>query len=307
MAAGSVFAAGQVAAPSQAGAVRLPQLDGVLTGQQEGPQGVSAKGAYLLDSDADRPLWGKAGHTRLEMASTTKIMTAVVVVTSREADLNRQITVKQAHRDYVARHGASTADLRVGDRLTARQLLYGLMLPSGCDAAYALADAYGQGSTIAERTASFIAMMNQKAAQLGMTGTRFDSFDGIPKNGENYSTPADMATLASYALGSTNIQNVVRATQTQQRATNGRTYTWYNTNQLLGAYDGVVGVKTGTGSRAGPCLVFAATRNGRTVVGVVLNSSDRYPDATRMLDWAFERQTPSVISLRGLPLGAPRD
>ncbi|MGW7519165.1 D-alanyl-D-alanine carboxypeptidase family protein [Streptomyces sp. NPDC054796] len=292
MTAGAVLAAGPLAAPAHAAS---------------GPSGIKAKGAFLLDSGANKKLWSKGADTKRQMASTTKIMTAAVVVSTKNANLDRKITVKKAYRDYVAKWGASTADLRTGDKLTARQLLYGLLLPSGCDAAYALADAYGTGSTTAARTKSFISKMNKKAADLGMKNTKFDSFDGISKGGKNYSTPRDMAKLGRYALGSSNIRKVAKSTKGVEKATNGRTYTWYNTNKLLGSYKGVIGIKTGTGTSAGPCLVFAATRDSRTVVGVILNSADRYPDATKMLDWAFKKKTASKVTLRQLPAGAQRD
>jgi len=290
--AGAVLAAGPLVAPAQAAS---------------GPSGISAKGAFLLDSGPNKTLWSKAADTKREMASTTKIMAAAVVVTTKGVDLNRKITVKQAYRDYVARNGASTADLKTGDKLTVRQLLYGMMLPSGCDAAYALADAFGSGSTTSARTKSFISKMNKKAADLGMKNTKFDSFDGISTTGKNYSTPRDMAKLARHALANSALREVVKAPKTVQKATNGRTYTWYNTNKLLGSYKGVVGIKTGTGTKAGPCLVFAATRDKRTVVGVILNSANRYPDATKMLDWAFKQKTPTRVTLRQLPPGAQQD
>ncbi|WP_374490677.1 D-alanyl-D-alanine carboxypeptidase family protein [Streptomyces sp. ICN903] len=288
----AVLLAGPTAVPAQAAG---------------GPSGIAAKGAFLLDSGPDKTLWGKGADTRREMASTTKIMAAAVVVTTKGVDLNRKVTVKKAYRDYVTRYGASTADLKTGDKLTVRQLLYGMMLPSGCDAAYALADTFGSGSTTAARTKSFISKMNKKAAGLGMKNTKFDSFDGISKGGKNYSTPRDMAKLARHAMGNSTFRAVVKAAKTVQKATNGRTYTWYNTNKLLGSYKGVIGIKTGTGSKAGPCLVFAATRDERTVVGVILNSSDRYRDATRMLDWSFKRKTATKVTLRTLPAGAQRD
>ncbi|MCK1797465.1 serine hydrolase [Streptomyces sp. XM4193] len=310
--AGSVVASGALPAyaqgPAQAQEATPLRANGLeRAAQQSGPSGVTASGAFLLDGTANRALWGKGAGAKREMASTTKIMTAVVVVTTKGVDLGRRITIRKEHRDYVAKWGASTADLRTGDKLTARQLLYGLMLPSGCDAAYALADTFGKGSSRGARTKSFIAQMNRKATELGMRDTKFDSFDGISKSGNNYSTPQDLAKLTRYALGSKNLRKVTGATRTSQKATNGRTYTWYNTNQLLGAYDGVVGVKTGTGSKAGPCLVFAATRGQRTVVGVVLNGKDRYRDATRMLDWAFKQKTASPLELRLLPRGVQRD
>ncbi|MFH8589116.1 MULTISPECIES: D-alanyl-D-alanine carboxypeptidase family protein [Streptomyces] len=272
-----------------------------------GPSGVKALGAYLLDSGANRQLWGKAADTKREMASTTKVMTAVVVLDTRGVDLNKRVTVKKSYRDYVARNGASTADLRAGDQLTVRQLLYALMLPSGCDAAYALADTFGSGNTEAKRTKSFIDKMNARAKALGLRNTKYDSFDGISTHGGNYTTPRDLAQLARHALGNGSFATVVKATGTKQKAANvNRTYTWYNTNKLLGSYQGAIGVKTGTGTKAGACLVFAAKRGNRIVVGTILNdNTNRYPDATKMLDYAFHTHT--EVKLRKLPEGVQND
>ncbi|MEU8545934.1 serine hydrolase [Streptomyces roseoverticillatus] len=268
---------------------------------------VSAKGAFLLDSGKNSGLWGKDADTRRQMASTTKVMTAVTVLDTKGVDLDKKVTIKQSYRDYVARQGASTADLRTGDKLTVRQLLYGLMLPSGCDAAYALADTFGSGGTEAARTASFIGKMNKKAADLGLKNTKYDSFDGISRAGNNFTTPRDSAQLARHALGNSTFRTVVKAPATRQKAANvNRTYYWDNTNKLLGSYKGAIGIKTGTGTAAGACLVFAAERNGRTVVGVILNDgADRYPDAVKMLDWAYRTKT--SVKLRQLPESAQKD
>ncbi|MGK5728830.1 D-alanyl-D-alanine carboxypeptidase family protein [Streptomyces sp. URMC 124] len=268
---------------------------------------VSAKGAFLLDGNRNRQLWGKDADTKRQMASTTKVMTAVTVLDTKGADLDKKVTIKQSYRDYVARNGASTADLRTGDKMTVRQLLYGLMLPSGCDAAYALADTFGSGSTEAARTKSFIAKMNKKAADLGMKNTKYDSFDGISRAGNNYTTPRDSAQLARHALGNGTFKTVVSTTATRQKASNvNRTYYWDNTNKLLGSYKGAIGIKTGTGTAAGACLVFAAERGGRTVVGVILNDgANRYPDAVKMLDWAYRTKT--SVKLRQLPESAQQD
>lgn len=276
---------------------------------------VSAPGALLFDDTAGRTLWAKGADTERPMASTTKAMTAIVVLGTAHLDLDREVTVKQAYRDYVSRNGASTADLRTGDRLTVRQLLYAMMLPSGCDAAMALADAFGSGTTITARTQSFISTMNARARSLGMTRTHYDSFDGISQYGSNYTTPRDMAELGHVLLRYATARTVVRTRKSVQRATaaNGgtRTYTWYNTNELLGAYSGAIGIKTGTGTYAGPCLLFAATRGGRTVIGVLLHSSSsdqRYTDAKRMLDYAFGVSGGSTaLTPRRLPAGAQRD
>lgn len=271
-----------------------------------GPGEIGAKGAYL-DGGPDGKPWGKAVDTKRPTASTTKIMTAVVVLDDHAGELDRQITVKQSYRDWVTRKQASTADLRTGDRLTVRQLLYALMLPSGCDAAYALADTFGNGGTEAARTDSFVAKMNNKARELGLRNTHYDSFDGISSQGGNYSTPRDLAKLGRYALSNSTLATVMKATSTQQKATNvNRLYTWYNTNKLLGSYQGVIGLKTGSTQAAGPCLVFAAQRGSRKVVGVILNDpAGRYPDAAKMLDYAFRTRT--AMKLRRLPSGAHED
>ncbi|MFI9306495.1 D-alanyl-D-alanine carboxypeptidase family protein [Streptomyces triculaminicus] len=272
----------------------------------EGPTGIGAKGAYL-DRGPDGKPWGKAADTRRQMASTTKIMTAVVVADDYAGALHQQVAIKQSYRDWVQRNQASTADLRTGDELTVRQLLYAMMLPSGCDAAYALADTFGDGATEQARTASFVEKMNKKARALGMRDTHYDSFDGISSRGTNYSTPRDLAKLARHALGDDTLTTVMKSMNTQQKAANvNRLYTWYNTNKLLGSYDGVVGLKTGSTRAAGPCLVFAARRAGRTVVGVVLDDrTGRYPDAARMLDYAYSSRT--ALKLRELPMGAHED
>ncbi|NJP99334.1 D-alanyl-D-alanine carboxypeptidase family protein [Streptomyces zingiberis] len=272
---------------------------------------VSAKGAFLMDSGTGATTMSKTADTKRQMASTTKIATVRVVLGTSGLDLDRKVTIQQEYRDYVAREGASTADLRTGDQVTVRQLLYATMLPSGCDAAYALADTFGTGSTRAARVKSFIGKMNKLATDLGMTNTKFDSFDGISTAGDHYSTPRDLAKLARSSMQYSTFRTVVKAKETVAKATasngNTRTYTWYNTNQLLGSYNGAVGIKTGTGTAAGPCLVFAATRGDKTLVGVVLNGTDRYNDAAKMLDYGFGSSTADTMKLRKLPAEAQRD
>lgn len=257
---------------------------------------IVAKTGYVMNNANGSSLFSKGSTTKMSTGSTTKIMTAKVVLTQSNLNLDSKVTIQKAYSDYIVANTASSAHLIVGDKVTVRQLLYGLMLPSGCDAAYALADKYGTGSTRAARVKSFIGKMNSKAAQLGLTSTHFDSFDGIG-NGANYSTAKDLTKLASSAMKSSTFRTVVKTksytaktiTKTGSTRTMGA---WTNTNTLLSSYSGTIGVKTGSGPEAKYCLVFAATRNGKTVIGTVLASTSvtqRETDAKKLLNYGFAR------------------
>ncbi|MER6917232.1 serine hydrolase [Streptomyces sp. NPDC000594] len=271
---------------------------------------IKAKAGYLMDLKSGKSLFSKGDSTRREMASTTKIATAITVLKTKGLDLNRKVTVKQTYLDHVFLEGGSSAKLRVHDKVTVRQLLYGLMLPSGCDAAYALADTFGKGATTAARTKSFIGMMNKTATGLKLKNTKFDSFDGI-SHGKltNYTTPSDFAKLTQHSLTNKTFREVVKTKTYKTTATTGKggpsKYVWDNTNQLLDGkgykYQGAIGIKTGTGSAAGKCLVFAATQGSKTYVGVVLNSTDRYGDARKLLDHGFGKKTAKTMQMRSLP------
>lgn len=160
------------------------------------PPTVSAPYAYLFDLTHYKGLLAKAATTQTEIASTTKIMTALVVIESGK--LNQPITIKQAYIDYVKKNDAGNAALQVNDRLTVKQLLYALMLPSGCDAAYALADQLGNG------VPNFVAKMNREAAKLHLSQTYYVNADGLhypDRQGKyGYSTASDLARLTRYAL-----------------------------------------------------------------------------------------------------------
>ncbi|MBD0841146.1 D-alanyl-D-alanine carboxypeptidase family protein [Streptomyces sp. TRM68416] len=292
---GALLAGGALTAPAHAAAAPT----------------VGAKGAFMLDGTTGAKLFAKSADTKRPMASTTKIMTARVVLSIPDVNLDAKVTIKQAYRDYVTKVGASTADLKTGDKVSVRQLLHAMMLPSGCDAAMALADKFGTGTTVAARTKNFVAKMNKKAAALGLTNTHFDSFDGNSTQNTNYTTPRDLAKLTQSAMKYSVFRGVVKKPKTVQSAptsTGGtRTYTWYNTNQLLGSYTGATGVKTGTNTPSGPCLVFSATRDGKTVIGVLLNDPNRFTDAAKLMDYAFGTTTATTMRLRTLPAGAQQD
>lgn len=278
---GAVLTAGALAAPAQAATLATPAI--------------VAKGGFVMNNGTGSTLYTKAADTRRSTGSTTKIMTARVVLAQPNLNLDSKVTIQKAYSDYIVSKTASSARLIVGDKVTVRQLLYGLMLPSGCDAAYALADTFGTGSTRSARVKSFIGKMNSTAGSLGLKNTHFDSFDGIG-NGSNYSTPRDLTKIASSAMKYSTFRTVVKTTSTKQKVTtkNGgyRYMSWTNTNPLLGTYSGAIGVKTGSGPVSKYCLVFAATRGSKTVIGTVLASSssaNRTADAKKLMDYAFKK------------------
>jgi D-alanyl-D-alanine carboxypeptidase (penicillin-binding protein 5/6) len=252
-----------------------------------GPAGVGARSAAVQDVVTGKLLWSRGLNTERPMASITKVMTALVVI--KAGDLDREITVPAAVTGYVREHDASNAGLRPGDRLTVHELLYALLLPSGADAAYTLAKAYGPGLT------AFVAKMNARAQHLGMTRTHFSNFDGLPYPTEysNYSTAANLLALGRAAMLLPAFRAVVDQRSYRLASGSGHhAYLWKNLNSLIGSYPGAIGIKPGYTGAAGQCLLFEATRNGYSLIGVTLHSpgsiSDlNRADATRILNWAF--------------------
>jgi serine-type D-Ala-D-Ala carboxypeptidase (penicillin-binding protein 5/6) len=270
-----------------AGAV--PVASAAVTRAAAGPSGVAAKSAAVENAATGKLLWSRGLNTERPIASITKVMTALVVI--KAGDLNRKITIPSAVIDYVLEWDASNAGLRPGDKLTARQLLYAMLLPSGADAAYALAEAYGPGLQ------AFIAKMNATARLLGMTRTHFSNFDGLPYPTpySNYSTADNLLTLGRAAMRSALFRSIVD--QRTYRIASGsghHGYLWRNLNPLLGRYPGAIGIKPGYTGAAGQCLLFEATRNGYSVIGVTLDSPGSIDtvtvaDPTRVLNWAFSQ------------------
>ncbi|MEU2288721.1 D-alanyl-D-alanine carboxypeptidase [Streptomyces sp. NPDC013178] len=255
---------------------------------------ITAKSGFVMNGATGKALYAKYADTRRLTASTTKIMTAKVVLSQANLNLDTKVTIKRDISNYMVSEGyPSSAKLIVGDKVTVRQLLYGMMLPSGCDAAMALADKFGTGTTVAARTKNFIAKMNTMAKSLGMTNTHFDSFDGL-SNGSNYSTARDLTKLAKSVMASPTFKSVVKTkaytAKTITASGSTRTMaTWTNTNTLLG-WNGTLGIKTGSGPDAKYCLVFAATLNGKSVMGTVLTSSsaaNRTTDVKKLINFGY--------------------
>jgi serine-type D-Ala-D-Ala carboxypeptidase (penicillin-binding protein 5/6) len=251
------------------------------------PSGVKARGGVLANAATGGLLWSRDLDTERPIGSIAKVMTALVVI--RAGNLSRQIQVPKAVIAYVDKYGADSAGLHPGDMLTAQQLLEAMLLPSGCDAAYTLATAYGPGMT------AFLAKMNATAQQLGMTHTHFTSPDGLPYPTEvsTYSTPADLLTLGLAAMRSPVFRAIVAQHIYQiPKGPGHHHYWWQNTNDLIGSYPGADGIKTGYTDAALHCLLFEAARGSLTLIGDVLGSPATGPAsgadaATRVLNWGF--------------------
>jgi serine-type D-Ala-D-Ala carboxypeptidase (penicillin-binding protein 5/6) len=251
------------------------------------PQDMQLRAGAVEDAATGTLLWSQGLNTELPMGSITKVMTALLVIDS--GDLNREITVPQGVIAYVNQYGAASAGLQPGDVLTAQELLEALLLPSGCDAAYTLAMTYGPGMP------AFLAKMNAMARQLGMMHTSFTSPDGLPYPTEysTFSTPADLITLGRAAMASPVFREIVaQQSYTLPAGPGHRAYSWQNDDALIGSYPGADGIKTGYTLAAGQCLLFEASRDGLSLIGVVLGAPATGPSssadaAAQMLNWGF--------------------
>lgn len=249
---------------------------------------INAVSAIVMDAKSGRILFEKNAYSRRAMASTTKIMTALVAI--ENGDLEELVTVSRR----AAGIGGSTINLKTGQTMKLKDMLYGLMLNSGNDAAIAIAEHIG--GTVE----NFLEMMNKKAWQIGARNTNFKTPHGLDVDG-HFSTAYDLAQITRYALNNPVFSKIV-ATKTAVIPNRSL----YNTNEMLGAYPGADGVKTGYTGKAGRCLVTSAVRNGWRIISVVLNCGSRYHRAQSskaILDYAFNNYTPCVIQKDGDSIG----
>ena len=248
--------------------------------------GTSASSAILMEAESGRILYEQNCDESRLIASITKLMTALVALESGH-DLREVVTVPKA---AVGAEGSSLY-LREGEEVTLEALLYGMLLHSGNDAA--LAVALHCGGNIE----AFVADMNQKAEELGMTHSHFENPNGL--NGpEHYSSAYDMALLARACLAHDELAAILA---TKTITIGGRTLT--NHNKLLWRYEGCIGLKTGYTEKAGRTLVSAAQRDGMTLIAVTLNDPNDWADHTTLLDWGFEQYTRIEIAQEGASFG----
>lgn len=247
----------------------------VLSNMPVGAVSTCAKAAAVINGDTGEIIYAENADERLPMASTTKIMTALLLC--ENADLSEEITVTA---DMLKVEGSSMG-LLAGDRVTYHDLLYGMMLASGNDAANVTA------ISLAGSVQKFAEMMNKKAEELGLKSTHFVTPSGLDAEG-HYTTAKELALLAAYALKN---EDFAKAAASESALLNygnppyRRSLT--NHNKMLKLFDGAVGVKTGFTKKSGRCLVSAARRDGKLAVAVTLNDPDDWNDHANLLDYGL--------------------
>ncbi len=229
----------------------------------------SAKSAILYEANTDSVLYEKNARDKRAIASTTKIMTALLVI--ENGDLNDTVVIKP---EQVGVEGTSLY-LKEGEKITVKTLLYGLMLRSGNDAAEALA-IYVSGDI-----ASFVDLMNGKAQELGMADSNFENPHGLP-NDNHYSSAYDMALLTAYAMKNITFREIV---STKNYTAEGRSFK--NHNKLLTMSDDIDGVKTGFTKAAGRCLVSSGEKENMRLVAVTLYDPNDWDDHLKLFDYGF--------------------
>ncbi len=261
---------------------------------------IAAQSALLVEPTTGTVLYElNADETRYP-ASTTKIMTALVVL--ENADLTTQVTVEESDFDELTAD-SSVAGFQVGEVLTVEQLLYGLLLPSGNEAAYILARAVGGD------VETFVQMMNDRAAELGCTGTHFANPCGLHDD-EHYTTARDLMRITAAAMANDTFAQIVATQSYDLPATNMQeARTLENTNQLLDAtssayLSSATGIKTGYTAEAGRCLVAAASEGGITLYAVVLGCADAtvpesFTETKRLFEWAYAEWSVQEVAAAG--------
>lgn len=236
---------------------------------------IHAQAAALIDVTSGRILYSLEGDKELPIASLTKIMTAIVAI--EHGKLEDTVTVG---RNAFAKEGSSLY-LRLGEEMSLENMLYGLMLRSGNDAATAIAEHVGGSEE------GFVYLMNEKAKLLGLAHSHFQNPHGLDAKG-HYSSANDLAKLTAYALKNPQFKEIVRTPSKKAPNPNDPwDYKWLNKNKMLRFYEGADGVKTGYTKIARRCLVSSATRAGQQLAVVTLNDGDDWNDHRKLLDYGF--------------------
>ena len=249
--------------------------------------GVSANSAILIEASTGRVLFEQNAYEKRPMASTTKVMTAILAL--ENCDLDETVVVSENASGV----GGSSIWLSVGEHMPISDMLFGLMLSSGNDAAIAIAE------HVADSVEEFVAMMNAKAQEIGAYNTHFVNPNGLPAD-DHYTTAYDLAMICAYAMSNEYFCEIVK---TQYKTLPWEGHEWdrvcKNKNKLLWNYEGGNGIKTGYTDAAGKCLCAAAKRDGMQLIAVVLDAPDMFNDCTRLLDYGFENYANRTLMSSG--------
>ena len=246
----------------------------------------SAISAILMDLDNNRILYADNIHNVRSVASISKIMTAILAVESGKLD--NTVTIGEEIKEAYG----SGIYIQVGEKMILRDLVYGLMLRSGNDAAVAIAKYVGGDVN------KFVEMMNEKAKEIGMKNTTFNNPSGLDQEKGNYSTAYDMAILTSYAMKNEEYRNIV-STKTHKVKTDMNFYSWINKNKLLHTYKYITGGKTGFTEIARRTLVTTSSKDGVNLVAVTLNDGNDFADHKAMHEYGFNNYTNYKILSKG--------
>lgn len=271
----------------------LPQ-NGVPTLDQLRPPEVRARAAILVDAESGAVLYEKNAYQRLSVASLTKMVTALVAL--ERGQLSQPIRATEYSRSV-----PSVIGLDPGDVLTLEQMLYGLMLNSGNDAALAIAENLGEGSG-QEAIESFVGLMNDKVRKMGLEHTRFANPNGLDSPGHN-STAYEMAQIAIAYMANPILAKI--ASTKRYEIQGPPLWVFSNINGLLWSLPSADGVKTGYEDSAGRCLAGSASRDGHRLIAVVLDSPDYVGETARLLDYGFANRAWLVLNARTNPLLGP--
>ncbi len=253
---------------------------------------ISANCAILIEPESGKVLYAKNADKCVQMASTTKIMSTILTLESQDLDSEFQVDTNAIMVE------GSSMGLRPGDVVTKRMLCYGMMLPSGNDAANASAVA------VAGSIESFVELMNAKAKELNLDSTHFVTPSGLDDDtSEHYSTAYDMARLAAYAMQNEDFREICSTKEISFDVGEERKVWLSNSNKLLNMCEGCIGIKTGFTDKAGRCLISAVERDGVTLICVTLNAPNDWQDHQNIYNYGFNEI--STYKLGGIYVNVP--
>lgn len=257
----------------------------------QSPPGISAQTAIMIEANSGEVLYEKNAEGKAYPASITKIMTALLAVENGTLDKKVKVSANASGVE------GSSIYLEVGEKISLRDLVYGLMLRSGNDAAIAISEEIG-GST-----SNFVIMMNKRARELGAFNTHFTNPNGL-HNPDHYTTAKDMALIAMAAMKNADFKEVAATKSWVTERGEGKYNYFYNKNKVVYQYNGGTGIKIGYTKAAGRTLVASSERNGMELICVVMNAPDWFQDTYKLMDYAYSQYETAKITTGQRPIKA---